>query len=128
MLVAISIPIFTSQLERSRDAVTVANIRSAYAQAQTAYLTQQSDSTNANPVTYTAKDAENSNLPTVKVEKIVAKGTNSDPAWSGTDTDLVIKDKLTGCSAMDGTAGKYSLLFKYDANGNLTAVTATPES
>ena len=31
VLVAISIPIFTSQLEKSRDAVTVANLRSAYA-------------------------------------------------------------------------------------------------
>ena len=33
VLVAISIPIFTSQLEKSRDAVTLSNIRAAYAQA-----------------------------------------------------------------------------------------------
>ena len=31
VLVAISIPIFTSQLEKSRDAVSVANLRAAYA-------------------------------------------------------------------------------------------------
>ena len=33
VLVAISIPIFTTQLEKSRDAVTVANLRAAYAEA-----------------------------------------------------------------------------------------------
>ena len=39
VLVAISIPIFTSQLEKSRDAVTVANIRAAYAEAASEVLT-----------------------------------------------------------------------------------------
>jgi hypothetical protein len=33
VLVTISIPIFSRQLEKSRDAVSVANIRSAYAEA-----------------------------------------------------------------------------------------------
>ena len=45
VLVAISIPIFTSQLEKSRDAVTESNVRAAYAQAQTAWLTAQSKGT-----------------------------------------------------------------------------------
>ena len=39
VLVAISIPIFSKQLEKSRDATSVANLRSAYAEAMTAYLT-----------------------------------------------------------------------------------------
>ena len=39
VLVAISIPIFTSQLEKSREAVDLANIGSAYAEVQTAALT-----------------------------------------------------------------------------------------
>ena len=47
VLVAISIPIFTSQLEKSRDAVTVANIRAAYAQAASEVLTK-TDSGKAN--------------------------------------------------------------------------------
>ena len=38
VLVAISIPIFSKQLEKARDATSVANIRSAYADAMTAYL------------------------------------------------------------------------------------------
>ena len=39
VLVAISIPIFTSQLEKSREAVDAANIRAAYAEASAEMLT-----------------------------------------------------------------------------------------
>ena len=40
VLVAISIPIFTSQLERSREATDLSNIRAAYAEAVAEYLAQ----------------------------------------------------------------------------------------
>ena len=40
MLVAVSIPIFTSQLEKSRESTDMANIRAAKAAAVSAYLTQ----------------------------------------------------------------------------------------
>ena len=43
VLVAISIPIFSAQLEKSREAVDLANIRSAYAEIQTAALTDLGD-------------------------------------------------------------------------------------
>lgn len=49
VLVAISIPIFSSQLEKSRDAVDAANVRSAYAEASAAYLTE-TDGTEADYV------------------------------------------------------------------------------
>lgn len=39
VLVAISIPIFTSQLEKSREAVDIANIRAAYAEVAAQALT-----------------------------------------------------------------------------------------
>ncbi len=39
VLVAIAIPIFTTQLERSREATDLANIRAAYAEASVAALT-----------------------------------------------------------------------------------------
>lgn len=54
VLVAVSIPIFTSQLEKSRDAATLANLRAAYAEASAAYLTG-TDSANAK-VTMNAND------------------------------------------------------------------------
>ena len=40
VLVAISIPIFTSQLEKAREATDAANIRSAYAEVMAAALTE----------------------------------------------------------------------------------------
>ena len=41
VLVAISIPIFTSQLEKSREATDLANIRAAYAEVQAAALSEE---------------------------------------------------------------------------------------
>lgn len=43
VLVAISIPIFTAQLEKAREATDEANIRSAYAVVQAAALTEESN-------------------------------------------------------------------------------------
>ena len=40
VLVAISIPIFNTQLEKSRESVDVSNMRAAYAVAQTDILTE----------------------------------------------------------------------------------------
>ena len=45
VLVAIAIPIFTAQLEKSREATDLANVRSAYAEQVAAYLTWDGTST-----------------------------------------------------------------------------------
>ena len=45
VLVAIAIPVFTTQLEKSREATDIANVRSAYAQCVTKVLTEGSDAT-----------------------------------------------------------------------------------
>ena len=45
VLVAISIPIFTSQLEKSREATDLANVRSAYAAVMAAAMTEDSTAT-----------------------------------------------------------------------------------
>ena len=45
VLVAISIPIFTSQLEKAREATDMANLRAAYAECSTSVLTQEASST-----------------------------------------------------------------------------------
>ena len=59
VLVAISIPIFTSQLEKSREAVDLANIRAAYAEASTAALTdsKKNETDGTTTITYTATDS-----------------------------------------------------------------------
>ena len=43
VLVAIAIPIFTSQLEKSREATDAANIRAAYAEVMVAGLSEDTD-------------------------------------------------------------------------------------
>ena len=47
VLVAISIPIFTSQLEKAREAVDLSNIRSAYSIIQTSIMTGNAQDGNA---------------------------------------------------------------------------------
>lgn len=47
VLVAISIPIFTSQLEKSREAVDAANLRAAYAEVMSSALTDDLTDTKA---------------------------------------------------------------------------------
>ena len=45
VLVAVAIPVFSAQLEKSREATDVANIRSAYAEVVTKYLENPKNST-----------------------------------------------------------------------------------
>ena len=52
VLVAISIPIFTSQLEKAREATDLANIRAAYAEVQSAALLDEKPTTKVGNVTY----------------------------------------------------------------------------
>ena len=51
VLVAISIPIFTSQLEKSREAVDAANIRAAYAEVASSALTSDKVNWKSAPIT-----------------------------------------------------------------------------
>ena len=119
VLVAIAIPIFTSQLEKSRDAVTLSNIRAAYAQAQSSYLTQDTENADA---TYAPG---NGGTATVTVTGVEAKG------QSGTIdgfNQLPFFEKASSLNAADnmgGTAGTYTIIFSYDKDGNITGVTAS---
>ena len=54
VLVAIAIPIFTTQLEKSREATDIANVRSAYANIVAAYITEGTDQS----MQVTAKQAQ----------------------------------------------------------------------
>ena len=60
VLVAIAIPVFTSQLEKSRESTDVANIRSAYAEVVTQYL-QNPDATTPPSITVQAQQKQQGN-------------------------------------------------------------------
>ena len=90
VLVAISIPIFTAQLEKSREAVDEANIRSAYAEAMAALLSETSDTTNH--VTYTPGTGTN---PATAVKTgIVIK--QQKEGWEGGTAPTIANCTLTG--------------------------------
>ncbi len=56
VLVAISIPIFSAQLEKAREATDAANIRASYAEAMAAFLTDDSQNQAGSTVTIKQKD------------------------------------------------------------------------
>lgn len=125
VLVAISIPIFTAQLEKARDAVTLANLRSAYAQAQTAYLT---GSDSGADVKFTAKTA--SDPAQVVVKNVESKGTvegldSIDQMKWIPSTDLAT---LKGKESLGGKAQNWDITFKYNDSGEITSVTAGAHS
>lgn len=120
VLVAIAIPIFTAQLEKSRDAVTLSNVRAAYAEAQSAYLTGSGDGTHveisADKKTVTVHDVE------AKGKSDGLDGVENLPIPAASQTE--IKNNMGNIGT--GT-GKFDLAFTYDDNG-LSSVAATAKS
>ena len=110
VLVAISIPIFNSQLEKSRDAVTVANIRAAYAQASTDVLTGSS----------TSKTEYSS------TQDVVSKGTQA--GLSDLEKELPIADASKTTlkeSSLGNTPGTYKVTFTWSVTDGKIADTPT---
>lgn len=130
VLVAISIPIFSKQLEKARDATSVANLRSAYAEAQTEYLTcefsdgRQDDRVHSNPIkdssgkTIMTVNFRNGNICQICVMNVELKGKLQNN-WSGLGDNLPFKVKE------NHGAGKWMVVFNYDSDGNMNTVTIT---
>lgn len=87
VLVAIAIPIFTSQLEKAREATDMANIRAAYAEVVASELTGEADTNNGVSATADGKHFK-------KEVKLTQKegGWKSEPGkpdnLTGNDTEL----------------------------------------
>ena len=126
VLVAISIPIFTSQLEKARDAVSVANMRSAYAQAQTAVLTKTTSDTAFDGDVKFTKAAASDKGPVVEVQNVEIKSQKANQ-WSDLAGELpwVGKNSLTVDNPADQGStktGKLVMKFTYNANLEITGV------
>ena len=112
VLVAISIPIFTSQLEKSRDAVSVSNMRAAYAEAQAAWLTGSDDGTHV-VVNKTAK--------TVTVTDVSIKS-QSKNEWSNLAGELPFTAPSDeGLNKNDATM---TFTYTVGTDGSVTSITA----
>ena len=99
VLTAIAIPVFTAQLERSREATDAANLRSAYAEGMAAALLDNQ-------------------LATPPVASVTARQTVA--GWS-TAPDL--PDNFTVDAP--GASGAWALAYAYDTDGLITGMTAT---
>jgi prepilin-type N-terminal cleavage/methylation domain-containing protein len=101
VLVAISIPIFTGQLEKAREATDLANMRSAYAECSAAVLAEQD--TGKAKISSTDGSAS-------ETVSIVQKKTG----WTGTNADAKI----------GSYAVKANELFKYGVPASVTVKVA----
>ena len=107
VLVAISIPIFTSQLEKAREATDAANIRAAYAEVSANLLTED-DTTKYASLEQTVK----------------AKQTQD--GWQGTDF-ATGDNKIGGQNVAASTKG-WKVTPTYDTTNKVYKVTITAQS
>lgn len=93
MLVAISIPIFTSQLEKAREATDLANLRAAYAEGSAALLDGDYETDSTSWGTYTAGTTTTLtgwyNIGTGKITQTFAKAGKGTAATTN-NTDVTI--------------------------------------
>lgn len=115
VLVAISIPIFTSQLEKAREATDLANIRSAYAECSAAVLTdtKASDNTDAAKGVVVTVDGTSK----VVTAKRDVKLTQQVAGWTDNNgKDVAGVDISTGTAKTVGA----SVEVKVDSTGKVT--------
>ena len=130
ILVGISIPIFINQLERSRDAASISNIRSAYAQAMAEYITTGfTDSNMDNAVhSHEIKNDAGELIMTVNFRKgrivqicvmnveILSSKAND---WSGMGDDLPFHGHMRPWNDGDtGVPRRYMICFNFDESGS----------
>ena len=122
VLVAISIPIFTSQLEKSRDSVTASNVRAAYAEASAAKLTGES-SGNATLNADGTVSVANVDVKGEQDNGAFGKAASGSTAATASSFDLPFTLGSGAASAFDkkdGT-GTITIKFTWDANDGCTA-------
>lgn len=120
VLVAISIPIFTSQLEKAREATDLANIRSAYAECSAAVLTdtKASDNTDAAKGVVVTVDGTSK----VVTAKRDVKLTQQVAGWTDNNgKDVAGLDISTGTAKTVGA----SVEVKVDSTGKVTIADKT---
>ena len=116
VLVAIAIPIFTAQLEKSRDATSIANVRSAYAEAQASYLSEVGSDSNV------TVNKTNGKISTITVAKVHFAGVQS--GFSDLETGLPKNATWSLTAAQGGEPGDYTLTFTYNNDGVPTVTAA----
>ena len=113
VLIAIAIPIFTSQLEKSREATDLANVRSAYAVVMAASLTDESSITKtSDDITYEVSGTSNARTYTATIKLHQAE--------NGWKTDGALKAVAGITATGDPTANGTATLTMTQATGAIT--------
>lgn len=99
------------QLEKARDAVSVANLRAAYAEASTKYLADEFDDDNKNSVT----------ISNVIFEGTKSEGDDKASSYSGLAADLAFSGDVV---TTEPSKGPHSIKFTWASDGNVTAALA----
>ena len=93
VLVGISIPIFTAQLEKAREATDAANIRSAYAEVSANYLTADTDAKKVTSEDVTLTQQRGGWQDTaIKLPEKLTVAKDATPIAKGTATIAIDKD------------------------------------
>jgi type IV pilus assembly protein PilA len=117
VLVAISIPIFSSQLEKSRESTDIANLRAAKAEAVAMYLSGDTDDTT---VTWTTEGDPGAGF-TAYYNADSGKLQTTKPDVYGKGTSTVGDAKNTKMNYEPGTAVKDEVIkVTVDSNGDCT--------
>lgn len=106
MLTAIAIPVFTSQLEKSREATDLANMRSVYAELMTAVLTETEAGTTDTGCTVTVSNGVVTVSKTYTTQQAVAGWVTSDPKVGDidlTDAEAPAKGDVAMSATSEGT-------------------------
>ena len=121
VLVAISIPIFTAQLEKSRDAVSVANMRAAYAEAQTAILTATKDHPTVDKATVTYGTDGKATSVAVTGVSIKSQLANE---WSGLNAELPFTAPADPGTPSTAAGQTLTFTYTYGTDGEIATITA----
>ncbi len=92
VLVGISIPIFTSQLEKAREATDAANIRAAYAEVSANYLTADDDKKAESKEVKLTQQTAGWQDAAIKLPENLTVAKDAVPAAGGTATVAADKD------------------------------------
>ena len=96
VLVAVAIPVFSNQLEKSKEATDMANIRAAYAEVTSAWLDDNAEHTASVPLkskTSDWKSDADAEVAGVKAQTIIG---------TGTKTAIEVKITTEGAVTIDG--------------------------
>ena len=107
---SISIPIFTSQLEKAREATDLANLRSAYAECSAAALTETKAGTTSNGVTGSVDKDVVTCTKTYTYTQAVSGWVTADPSVGGiTPPERGKGTKVTITVKSDGSAATIAI-------------------